>query len=148
MSIDFIRKECHPPLSLSLYLRIHLSLIPSPMFAPLHLRHIVVLFIHFWFNIINPKMLSLQWHSAGGNNQPLTNTFSFMNIDSVCFISNPIDRFDDYKNNTNSTIPSSIDGRDDLFYRIVCFPLLVITATLLDCSFPVFFLIFAIVDSW
>merc|ERR1712115_162006 len=47
VSIDFIQKECHPPLSLSLYLRIHLSLIPSPMFASLHLRHIVVLFIHF-----------------------------------------------------------------------------------------------------
>ena len=131
MSIDFIRKECHPPLSLSLYLRIHLSSIPSPMFAPLHLRHIVVLFIHFlveYHQSQNVKYsVTFCWPK-----QPTTHTHTifFLNVDMFCFISNPINRFEAYKNNTNSTISSSIDWRDDLFYWIVCFPLLVITTTL------------------
>ena len=103
VSIDFIRKEGHPHLSLSLYLRIHLSSIPSLMFAPLHLCHIVVLFIHFlveYHQSQNVKYsVTFCWRK-----QPTTHThtFSFLNVDTFCSISNPIDRFDAYKKNTNS----------------------------------------------
>ena len=111
--IDFIQKECFLPLSLSLYLRIHLWSISSPMFASLYLCHIVVLFICFlveYHQFQNVKSsVTLCWQK-----QPtLTYTFSYMNINSLCFILSPINRFDNYKNNTNSTIPSSTDVRDD-----------------------------------
>ena len=47
----------------------------------------------FQLSIINPTTLSNQWHSAGGNNQPHTHTFSFLTIyiDMVSFISNRIE---------------------------------------------------------
>ena len=92
VSIDIIQKECHPPLSLSLYLRIHLSSIPSPMFAPLHLCHIVVLFIHFLVQYHQSQNVkSAVTLLAETTNHSLTHSLSWISIAFVLFLTQLID---------------------------------------------------------
>ena len=78
--------------SLSLYLRIHLSSIPSPMFAPLYLRHIVVLFIHFLVQYHQSQNVkSAVTLLAETTNHSHTHSLSWILIAFVLFLTQLID---------------------------------------------------------
>ena len=81
MSIDIIQNEYRPPLSLSLYLQIRYRFLLhywDPLNPPTTPSRCDIIYSFFARSIINPTMLSIQYHSAGRNNQNTHTSLSFL----------------------------------------------------------------------